>query len=758
MRTLLLMLLALASKTYVEADSKRDAVISLGAGNVATVVPSGAKKPPKTIYASTALQRRPVPTNDWWSSVSWMKFSERQYPHPLAVRADARGLRVYYPGKRIFANKTAIIAPMPGRSGDLMLGHSNVAAFPNARVDSFSDWFVSVKFATGDRSMTVSYAHGSPFVFSRYSGGQPTVAFPVTPRLWHGDAKSPVLGITMKGSHYGLFAPKGAEWSGLSSRNWTCRTDKTYFSVGLLPDAKPSTLALFQKYAYSHVKDTRVTWSYEQSTSVVTTKFRASFDVKEGNTEATLFALYPHQWRNSKSRMLDGGYASVRGRMKLVEGDSFETRMRFPGVLPCLPNVGGCDKLRMKKFLRTEIERKPPAAKDTYWEGKHFGKLATLLSLAEQYSLNDGAEKLESQIRTRLESWFRARNVDGSPKKRTLFYYDKRWGTLIGYPSSYGSADELNDHHFHYGYFIRAAAEVALREPEWSSSKKWGEVTRWLIRDIASADRKDPRFPFLRNFDPYAGHSWASGHAKFGDGNNIESSSEAMNAWTAIILWGIATDDRKTRDLGIYLYTTELAAIEEYWFDVHNSNHPKTYSPSVVTMVWGGKGANETWFSKKPEMIHGINWLPIHGGSLYLGRFPAYAKKNYDALLRENGDTNWSAWADLIWMYRALSDPQDALKQFNDGVDRMPTEAGNSIPNTYHWISSLQKLGGVDRHVQADHPLAAVFRNGNSRTYVVYSRSARKRKVRFTDGVIVDAQRKGFTLLRKPDSPDTPRN
>ena len=109
------------------------------------------------------------------------------------------------------------------------------------------------------------------------------------------------------------------------------------------------------------------------------------------------------------------------------------------------------------------------------------------------------------------------------------------------------------------------------------------------------------------------------------------------------------------RDLGIYLYTTEMSAIEEYWFDVHDENHPPAYTPSVVTMVWGGKGANGTWFSADPEMVHGINWLPIHGGSLYLGRFPEYVEKNYQALCAENGGTNWSAWSDLIWMYRALT-------------------------------------------------------------------------------------------------------
>ena len=71
-----------------------------------------------------------------------------------------------------------------------------------------------------------------------------------------------------------------------------------------------------------------------------------------------------------------------------------------------------------------------------------------------------------------------------------------------------------------------------------------------LIRDIASPKKDDALFPYLRCFDIYAGHSWASGHAKFGDGNNQESSSESMNAWYGMMLWGEAIGDDVARISG----------------------------------------------------------------------------------------------------------------------------------------------------------------------------------------------------------------
>ena len=591
----------------------------------------------------------------------------------------------------------------------------------------------------------LSYGHGSPFVYALYEGGDPRVSFAKPPKVWSGDEQSPVLGVTVNGKHYGLFGPTGSTWTGLKDKTLTNHSEtKHYFSVAVLPDDAAETLALFKRYAYSHVADTRVEWSYDAKTSTVATTFTFKTIAREGKEEATLFALYPHQWRNAGDLHYVGEYPSVRGKMKVAEGASFRTTMKFPGVLPALPNVGGADKQRLAAYVKEEVDAPTPGISDSYGDGKWMGKIATLIPIAEQYGLDDAVKTLHERLRKRLEEWFSAAAADGRPKDKGLFYYDDRWGALIGCPPAYGSDAELNDHHFHYGYFLQAAAEIARRDPAWAKDERWGGMVQLMIRDIASPDRKDASFPFLRCFDPYAGHSWASGHARFGDGNNQESSSEAMNAWTGLILWGEATGDAKLRDLGIYLYTTEMNAIDEYWFDVHGDNFPKGYTPSVVTMVWGGKGANGTWFSARPEHIHGINWLPIHGGSLYLGRWPAYVEKNYAALLKENGGTNWAGWADVIWMVRALSDAPDAIKQFEAAKDKTAFEGGDSKANCFHWIYSLNELGQVDADVTADTPLYAVFHKGKTRTYCIYNATDAARTIVFSDGFRLKAEGKGF--------------
>ena len=739
-------------------------IVEVGAGSIGKAVPYQAR-PPQIPPFKTENVKTKVPTNDWWSSKLWDQFSERQYPHPLAVRSVAGGLRVYYPGPDIRADKAAIYGSMPdGGDEDLVLGWAEQPTFYEARVDGWSDWFVRVGMGEPKKRLLVTYGHGSPYIYAIYeAGGSATVTFPEPPTIWAGSAKEPVLAVTVRGKPYALFGPTGSTWEGLETKSFVCHLGKkNYFSLALLPAASPEALALFKKYAYAHVIDTSVAWRYEPQTSSVVTDFTFTTKALEGEQAGTLFALYPHQWTRTDLKATAFEYASVRGTMKLAAGAGFTTRMTYPGVLPSLPDAGGCDKARLAGYLAAETPKPPPEPKpegrynrpppepprDTYWEGKSLGKLATLVPIAEQAGDTAARQALRGEIKKRLEKWFTASGEGGYLKPACFFAYHDPWGTLIGVPASYGSDSELNDHHFHYGYFIRAAAEIARGEPEWAADDKWGGMVKLLIRDIASPRRDDPMFPFLRCFDPYAGHSWASGHARFGDGNNQESSSEAMNAWYGLIQWGEATGDAAARDLGIYLYTTEMEAVDAYWFDVAGTNFPKSYPQATVVMVWGGKGAYGTWFSAEPEATHGINWLPFTGGSLYLGRYPDYVKKNYAALLAERGSTDWKMWADILWMYRALLDPADALAQFDAGEKSSALEGGNSRANAYHWIATLGALGRVDRTVTADCPQYAVFLKGKERTYVVYNMTDKPLAATFSDGTKVEAKAKDFAMTK----------
>jgi endoglucanase Acf2 len=751
-RFALVVLLAIGAAAIYK-HGKTDAGFRLPRGSLARSPPSGSALPPAPAFVAAEL-RPPLPTNRWWSSLVALPFSERQYPHPLAVEARSEGLQVRYPGPDIRANDACICGWMePEPPADLFLGHSAVARFDAARLAGWNDWFVRARFEKGGASMEVNYGHGSPIVFATFRGGDPIVRFPSPPEVFYEGGG--VVGVCRDRRCYLLVGPASSRWSGVGSaelRNSLGGSDS--FALALLPDGqRGEAVERFTRAARTPVDNTMVAWKVDEARARVRVKFSYSLAGEQGKRATTLFALYPHQSAalvDAATRPELGYYTTVRGRMSLREGDSFELEHPFPGVLPSLPLVPGTDLNALRELVLRDAATasyKP----GIYWAGKELGRIAELHALARELGLKAEATALEARLRRHLEAWFNASYDPTAPSTAGTFYYDRRWRALIGYPSNHGSSEALNDHHFHYGYFLRAAAELGRSDPAWLGPDAYGPFVDLLIRDIATSRRDDPAFPFLRNFDPYAGHSWASGDGVSGDGNNQESSSEALAAWTALVLLGEIRGDRTLRDTGIYLYASELAAVEAYWFDVDHKNIPADYPHPVVPTIWGGKGAYLIYFSHEPEALYGINWLPFHGGSFYLGRYPEFAARSYDALVAARGGTHWKMWSDLVVMYRALTDPLDAERQWHDLALSVEPEAGNSRSNVALWLSIFRHVGRVDRTVSADTPLYAAFRDGEHRTYVSYNARGGRRTVHFSDGASLPVEPGAFGILDCPD-------
>ena len=714
-------------------------IVSLGKGSYSTQRPESCKPLPTEIFKVDSFEG-PTPTNQWYSSLVWDKFSNNFFPHPFGAVACEKGFSMSNPGGGLVGAESAIMGGGISPNGDVVIGLDDVK-FDDARLADVSSWFVTAQFSSSEGNLKTTFGHGSPFVFCTKDKGQFRLYFAAKPDLWSGGEDSNTVGITVRGSHYGIFGSESARWSIADDSSVVLESDEDYLSVALLPDKEVSTLEAFAEIAHNHVTGTE--FSYEIDNGELVTTWKIETESKAGDNEAnqTMTALYPHQWKYSKDELTGQSYKSVRGEMKLLQGNSFQTRVPIQGVLPMLPAEGVPDLKRMRKSLAFEVSKKPPPYGDTYWEGKHLGRMASLSGICEAMDEDESQDYFIAQLKLRLEDWFTASEGETDP----LFYYNKDWGTLIGARPSYGSDEQLNDHHFHYGYFIRAAAEVARVDKAWA--KEWAPMIELVIQDIA-APTANKQFPQLRGFDPYAGHSWASGHARFGDGNNQESSSESMNAWYGMMMWGEAMGDEKTRDLGAFLFNTERTALEEYWLDVSGTNFPEKYPNVAVGMVWGGKGAFATWFSGDIDHIHGINWLPLTPASVYLGRFPDYVKSNHAAVVkgRKSGTDFNKGWGDLVVMFGALADPKPAVEYVDANPD-CNIEGGNSHAFMYHWVHTLDRFGHNDASVTADHLFANVFVKDGKRTYFVYNFDDEPLNVKFSDGEEVEVNNKGMFIL-----------
>ncbi|MFJ5778959.1 glycosyl hydrolase [Streptomyces sp. NPDC093094] len=726
------------------------ATVPVGRGSHSDTRPAGTQGPsnnngqPVRPKVTAAAADRPVPTNDWWSSLAFQRYaanpwSENIYGHPLTYKAVSGGLEVGYPtAHQIVGEGRQYEFP---HKADLTLGLAGLNS-PDAKADDWSDWTVTPYWNDGTRTLRTTVGHGLPYVYAQGSGGAARITTASAPTVFADQGN--VLGVTIAGHHYALFSPTGTDWTVSGSDIRADLGSKNYFSLAVLPST--SALADFRKYAFSFVTGSTVGWEYLEGEGKVKATYSLTTEAKEGTERGTFQALYRHQWMHTSDALTGYTYVSPRGQMKVREGTSFTTVQDVNGVLPGLPGSTGVDKARLKAYIDEVLAQSDPfsGATDTYWTGKALGRLAQLVPLADQIGETAQRDRLLALVKGRLQEWFTAGGA-------SEFSYDQDWRTLIGYPASYGSDTELNDHHFHYSYYVMAAAIVAQYDAQWAADSEWGGMVKELIRDSANPARNDSKYPFLRGFDVYAGHSWAAGHQAFAAGNNQESSSESINLSAGLIMWGSATGNKALRDQGVYMLMTESESIAQYWFDADQQVYPANFTHDVAGMVWSSGAGYATWWTANPEEIHGINFLPLTGGSLHLAREKDMLRRSMAEMERENGGPAVE-WRDIFWQVRALTDPADAMTAWNQGNSGYTPEGGESKAHTYHWIATLNAIGAPDMTVTANMPTAVAFAKNGTRTYAAHNYGAQACSVRFSDGAVLNVPARSTASGRGDDS------
>jgi hypothetical protein len=491
-------------------------------------------------------------------------------------------------------------------------------------------------------------------------------------------------------------------------------------SIAIAPDnADTATITSLRSAATCGVVDTRVDYKLTSNNTILET----SYTLRCANNANPMLAMFPHHYKNlaTPSQATQFTYMSSRGQLRLTQPGSgasvtFTTRMRREAVLPILPpNLNAAQANEVNGLVNgfandgarwNNIGLNGGNPADTYWYGKAFGKVVQVAHIARALNNTAAYTKLKGETQARLGDWFDATMPH-------LFYYDQTWRTLIGYPASYGSDNNLNDHHFHYGYFLHAAALAAGDDSAFAA--RIAPDIEQIIRDVSNPRRDDTRYPHLRYFDVYEGHSWANGPALFASGNNQESSSESMMWSGGLALWAETVGNDEWRDLAAFLHTTEAASIREYWFDVDGVNFPDSlgYVEPVAPLVWADGIAYAIWWGDYLEAFHGINFLPVTGASMYLMNYPDYLKRNQD-WMRSNPGNNPNVWRDIHMQVRAMYDPNAALTEYRNNPN-YAVEAGESRAHTLYGIFSLFNLASRPYNGAApSHPLSAVV---GSNTY-----------------------------------------
>jgi endo-1,3(4)-beta-glucanase len=617
------------------------------------VAPLAAQLPQRSTGTPALARLGPglvAPTNRWFSGLVFGDQPQPVFPLPLSFGLTPAGFQFGVP--TVTTTPGAITAPFA----------------PQVAVDTGSDSSVVTAYDEVAVTMTLSRA-GADLAHVTVARGSPVVSYVADAAH---DIRSSVqlqsgngfYTATVDGRQFGLVAPDAT----LAADGMTLSLPKgavaNWFAVP--HDGSIEGLA---KLAADPL--TGVGVSYSGSTTTL--------DYTTAGGGGTLFGALPQQ---DPAACTLGTFDTVDGTMSLCSGSrlSWSVPKVEPAASLDVSKLGAQQRAELVAQLDKDIAGTPPIPGDTYFGGKALARLANLLQLARGLGADGEAKTITNTLVAELKLWTDPQGC--TTRQERCFVYDPVLQGVVGLASSFGS-EQFNDHHFHYGYFLYAAAIVADGNP--GLVKQFAPVMTLLAADLASG-QASKTFPQLRGFDPYSGHSWASGFAQFADGNNQESSSEAVAAWNGLALWAKAAGDAPLQKEAGWLLSSEAASALSQWVAFDTTAKPYTgYDRGVVGIVWDGKLDYGTWFSAEPAAILGIQLIPMSPVSGYLAADPARIRSNVAEALAKGPAPQF---ADLLLMYSALAGSDDAASALQQAraLPDSALDGGNSRSYLLAWI------------------------------------------------------------------------
>lgn len=607
------------------------------------------------------------PTNRWYSGLVFGDEPQPVFAQPVSFALTDAGFTLGLPEP--VASDKAVVAPhVPAVTVDAGAASAQVSAADPVSVT------VDLLDASGAVLGRVVLAEGSPFV-SLTAVQDVTLGTTAQAGSFSGgsDGDGPAT-ATVAGTDWALVGAPGG------STTLTAGDTATWYPVPQDADADAATT--LATAAADPVTGVDVTYGVDDDIARTTLTYRTA----GGSPSA--YVLAPHH-RTGTQPERDGcglgTYASVHGTLEVCAGShlvAFAPTVRAAGSLD-LDGVPDDQRTAVVDALTADVAATEPFPSDTYFGGKALFRAASLVTLGEQLGADDAVAELRIRATDALREWT---EPDGCAERDArCVVYDAAARSAIGLTPSFGS-DELNDHHFHYGYILAAAGLLAADDGALAADL--APVLDLLAADIASATASD-ELPQLRSYDPWFGHSWASGTSPFADGNNQESSSEAVNAWNGLGLWAQASGQDDLETEAAWLASTEAASARAYW-TAPDLDDPALdgFGHEVFSINWGAKRDYATWFSPEPSAILGIQLIPM--GPVQTSLATGIDPERIRAAVEESGFTG--PLADYVVTYSALAGPDAAAEAWDTavGLSDDAIDDGSSRASMLAFIASAQ--------------------------------------------------------------------
>jgi endoglucanase Acf2 len=731
---------------------------------------------------SSILLDAAVPSNGWWTSLLVSNYGGGNgiYTNPLRTAFSNAGAEITNPGAGFvqywnpggYNTMANFSLALP----DLYLKATTLNAGYETHVIDYSDTTVQVAMRNvGDPKdhMVLSYAQGSPYVFaevsnqaspylnlapngvsgfefytvsgsringSSYQGDGIVIRF-VNKHIGYLTSRPAQVGQPIYGDRYFLVStPDESTFSISTNKIALTLNGGNYFSIA--PINQLNDASFFHEHAYIKPMRGDVSYSVDHKESVVVTQYHLSTqDFKATGSGEVIQYLMPHHYQMSDALLEDYHFETVRGFLILMIGNHFSTTHSFHGLIPAmtLPTNPEFSESNMMTYLadletRTRISDTSNFLNDEgpYWNSKALYPLAQGIIIADQLGATAMKMSFIEKLRHILSDWY----TYSSTTDMRYLYYNEAWGSVYYSNNDFNTASELSDHAFTHGYLVYASAVLSMYDSTFES--EYGDVVELLLRDYMHPVKNDYEFAYLRSFDPWAGHTWAHGFGTFAEGNNIESSSEAIQSWVGGYLWALQRGDQALMDAAIYGFVHELNSAKIYMFDYHDMVFKDTYEQyaSVAGMIWGGKYDYATWFGANPTFIYGIQWLP---NGEYISNY-ALNDTEYNRLnaifadyLKARNQTI-DTWFANMWSIQALINPSVALTQFNANKilnDDYPSD----LSQTYYLLNGLKTYGRrTTSFVMELHPhvSSSIYVNDQGHVYaLIWNASTTDQTVKF---------------------------
>ncbi len=650
---------------------------------------------------------------------------------------------------------------------------------PVGKITNWGDWNLDYCATDGQgNQIQTTIARGVPFVWARYSGLSPRVHVGAGNSLY--DAAGSVIdtssgaftasnfafNITESNGNrhtFGVFAPAGTVFK-VAGDSVTAEA-APYLVYGFLPDK--GSLAAYSQYAYARPTDTRMDWTYDRPNGKILTTWTVTTTPLQGTGAATLQGFLPHHYRTTTNDLAfqPTSYLTPRGPMKIAPGNSFHIQWPFRGIAPTLPapHVNGLpndyNAARMTNYMNAfTAAGHPHIAGDTYYGARELAQSAQVMAIDAQLNQYAPLAAIAANLKTQMADWYTY--TPGETNHYFARYND--WRALIGFNVNFGS-QAFNDMHFHYGYFAVTAALLGMHDPSFLT--QYGGMARQMVKQYANWDRTDTNYPILRCFDLWEGHSGAGGLAD-GQGENQESSSEAMNSWAGMYLLGGMTNDTPMTDAGAMGYAIESTAVNEYWQDWKGSNFPASYGEATTGILASSGIAYGTYFSGDPVWVNAIQWVATNNWNNYLVRDKAVAANQLAAMwqtraewdargvggfkldpkypnnvqgIAQNGGAGLAA---AILGFQMMFDPDTVAATLDDDLAVGISTATDATYSgeSYYLVHSYRTIGDQDYNYYTSAPCSAVYYNTrtNQRTFVIYNPQVTAQSVTvYNNGAVV---------------------